>query len=347
MINLSIIRIAGRLLSITALAMCASTPADADSNAQALAGDWEYVISGPIKMQLHLKTGADGALTGTIDTTESPPKHYELSNVQLSGKVLKYTMPPLGTIMEVVQPDGNSMVGSQAWQRVSLALSARDAAGDWENAGKSTQLLHLRLDPNGLLIGYLEDTKNGAQRQDLESAGVLGTTLTYKLHGNVVHGAFSNDRKTIVTGGGNPTWQRLRTFDQALAYEEAHKVALPTDGSWSGVINPVSWSELVKVPPKGEFRYVVRLGGAPLGCWTRLEIPTEGEHTYEEMPCRMKNDGGAVTIEGRASGTFTGTLRGNQITGTWTATNRGYFLAFTDAPMKLTLMRDTAATGAH
>jgi hypothetical protein len=40
---------------------------------------------------LHLRRGPGGALVGSVDTPDTPPKHVELSNIQLTNRMLKYT----------------------------------------------------------------------------------------------------------------------------------------------------------------------------------------------------------------------------------------------------------------
>src|ERR1700723_682707 len=129
MIDRAISRAARWILICAVLAPCTAAPAEqkkAGNDAASLAGDWEYTINGPVKMVLHLQVGADDALAGTIDTPESPPQHVVLKDIQPSGKILKYPWPQRGTMMEVVQADGTSMLGAQIWQRVNTsALSAR------------------------------------------------------------------------------------------------------------------------------------------------------------------------------------------------------------------------------
>jgi hypothetical protein len=359
MIDCAIARTPRCLLFCLGLAICAAAPA-ADqqkkpgNDAVSVTGDWEYVLNGPLKLQLHLKVGADGALAGSIDTPDSPPQHIELSNVQLSGKVLKYTWPQRGAFTEVIQSDGNSMVGAMIWQRVASALSVRDVAGDWESHStgasvKATQILHLRSGSNGSLTGYLDETPNGP-RLTLQEVRILGTTIMFTLpDGKVLKGAFNSDRHTIAGSQGDPTWQRARTIEQALAADavEKEKNKLPTDGTWTGVIEHIAWSEFVKTPPKGAFRYVAHLASAPSSCSVQLEIPGDDGQPDTNRPCEMKQEGATVTISGRVAGTFSGALHGNQIVGTWIAANRRYFTPFTDSPMKVTLTREAATSATH
>ena len=212
------------------------------------------------------------------------------------------------------------------------------------------EILHVRPGPNGSLTGYLDEMLNIPLRLNLQEVRVLGTTIMFTLpNGNVLRGSFSNDRRTIVGSQGSPTWQRARTLQQALAEdaEENAKKRQPTDGTWTGVIDHIEWSEIVKTPPKGDFRYVVHLGSAPTSCSVRLEIPSDNSGPYTDVPCEMKREGPTISISGRYVGNFAGTLRGNQLAGSWTATNRQYFVPFSNAPMKVTLTRDAATSATH
>jgi hypothetical protein len=356
----AIARIARLMLISAALGICTSAVAEqkkAGNDAASLAGDWEYAINGPVKMVLHLEVGADGALAGSIDTPDSPPQHIVLKDIQLSGKILKYIWPQRGTIMEVVQADGNSMLGAQIWHRVNTsALSARDVAGDWESKttsgtySKVTHILHLRLDSGGSLTGYLDELLAIPRRVPLREVRLQGTTLTYTLdNGNVLHGTFSNDRRTILGAQAGLTWQRARTLAQALA-EDSKERPLPTDGTWSGIITPVLWSQVVKTPPKGDFHYSVHLGSAPVTCSVRLEIPTgEQDKSPLDVPCEMKREGANVQIFGPYAGAFIGTLSGDQLTGSWTTgkNNPVFVMALSSEPMKVRLTRSASAAATH
>jgi hypothetical protein len=357
MIDRAIVRAARLMLICAGLALCTAALAEqkkAGNGAASLAGDWEYTINGPVKMILHLQVGADGALTGTIDTPESPPQHVVLKDIQLSGKILKYTWPQRGTMMEVVQDDGNSMLGAQIWQRVNAsALSARDVAGDWESktGGRVTDILHLRLNSSGSLTGYRDQLLAIPRRAPLREVRLQGTTLSYTLDdGTVLHGTFSNDRRSIFGDQqGSFNWQRTRTLTQALA-EDGKEQPLPTDGTWSGVITPVLWSEFVKTPPKGDFRYVVHLGSAPVSCSVRLEVPTENQgRPYTDVPCEMKREGANIQIFGPYAGAFIGTLSGDQLAGSWTTgkNNPLFVMALSSEPMKLRLTRSATAAATH
>jgi hypothetical protein len=174
--------------------------------------------------------------------------------------------------------------------------------------------------------------------------------FTYTLDdGTVLHGTFSNDRRTILGDQGNFTWQRARTLAQALT-EDGKEQPLPTDGTWSGVIAPILWSEFVKTPPKGDFRYVVHLGSAPVSCSVRLELPTENQaRPYTDVPCEMKREGANIQIFGPYAGAFIGTLSGDQLTGSWTTgkNNPVFVMALSSEPMQVRLTRSATAAATH
>jgi hypothetical protein len=360
MIDRVIARVARLMLICAGLALCTAALAEqkkAGNDAASLAGDWEYDINGPVKMVLHLEVGANGALAGTIDTPASPPQHVVLRDIQLSGKILKYTWPQLGTMMEVVQADGNSMLGTHIWHRVNTsALSARDVAGDWESKTSSgtysrvTHILHLRLDSSGSLTGSVDELLAIPRRIPLREVRLQGMTLTYTLdNGDVLHGTFSNDRRMIFGDQSGLTWQRSRTLAQALV-ADSKEHPLPTDGTWSGIITPVLWSVFVKTPPKGDFRLVVHLRSAPVSCSVSLGLPTEIQGGPDgDRPCEMKREGANVQIFGPYAGAFIGTLSGDQLTGTWTTgeNNPVFMMALSGEPMKVRLTRSVTAAATH
>ena len=103
---------------------------------QSLAGDWEDAVTPQLKLVLHLRVDASGALSGTIDTPDTPPKHIELTNFKLAGKMLSYTMGSQpGSITEAISADGSHLNGTWkvggAWQwgpmEMDLTRTARSA----------------------------------------------------------------------------------------------------------------------------------------------------------------------------------------------------------------------------
>jgi len=258
---------------------------------QSLAGDWEYAVNGPFKLILHLSTDASGALSGAIDTPDSPPKHIVLSNVRLVGNILTYTMPPLGTITEIVQPDGQKIVGSYIWERVNTAaISPHDVAGDWQAslAGPLMLTLRLRLDASGSLTGTLDLPMPKPGREKLSNIQIEGRKISFtRPDGSVLGGIFSNDRQSIA---GNLMWQRVRTLPQALAEDAKYKPS-PTDGTWTGTVQHIPWSGNVK-PDFDTFQFTFRFNSAPVTCSVDGSI----QRGRGPIPCELKLEGNKVHV---------------------------------------------------
>lgn len=235
------------------------------------------------------------------------------------------------------------------WVRPNTAtISPGDVAGDWEPAdrlkvGRATAILRLRLSSSGSLTGALETPLAiPPQRIKLEDVQINGKSIIYKLpNGNTFRGTFSNDRQMISGDQGSPTWQHVRTLAQALA-EDAKEKPSPTDGTWRGAIDHIEWSDIVKPPyPKEGLHMLLRFNSAPRSCAGSVH-PSAEFASSDMLPCQMKLDGSHVQVSGRYVGIFSGTLSGNQLTGTWTPADGAYFVAYAKVPMKVTLTRDAA-----
>jgi hypothetical protein len=306
---------------------------------QSLAGDWEYGV-GVAKLTLHLSVDASGAATGAIDTPDSPPKHLELSDIQLSGNILTYTAPSIGKMTEVILPDGKTMAGPVVWQRVNNApISPQDAAGDWRSTDPEpiATTLRLRLDASGSLTGTIELPLPNPHREKLGDIQIDGRKITFKTpEGGMLGGTFSNDRESIV---GNTTWEHKKTLEQAVAADAQVKI-LPTDGTWSGTITHIPWSDKSRHDFE-TLQFIFRFNSAPVSC--SVDSPLHNSNGV--LPCNMKLDGGKVNVT-TIMGVFNGTLNGTQITGSWMFNSQIYSLAgapIFQGPMELNLTRTAPA----
>jgi len=107
---------------------------------------------------------------------------------------------------------------------VEAAISARDAAGDWEvrldtgTISRVMAVLRLRLDASGALTGSIETMLPAPQRVPVSDVKIEGKTLTYATSASSeFEGTFSDDFKTIARTSGGLVWQRARTLEQAQA----------------------------------------------------------------------------------------------------------------------------------
>jgi hypothetical protein len=298
---------------------------------QSLAGDWEYVVNPPLKLVLHLRVDASGALSGTVDTPDSPPKHIELANVRLAGKILTYSMPPQpGTFTEVISADGKKMLGPYMWVKASAAepaappqLPLAQVAGDWEppGAGSSAMVLRLRLDASGALTGTIDMPQPMATRLQLSNVLVSGRTLSYTMPDGQNHfqGLFSSDGKTVTATGQSTvdaTWRQVRTAAQATARDSASS-SIPTNGVWTGTGSYAANFPGVG-PTNGTIQLTFHFASNPASC--SVDLTDKGNPAT--VPCQMTLTGNTVHID-RVIGfaaTFTGTLSpdGNHLSGSWT-----------------------------
>jgi hypothetical protein len=119
-----------RLLALcsTGFVAIAHARSAAAASPQSLTGDWEYVISPPLKLVLHLQVDASGTLSGSVDTPDTPPQHIELTNVHLAGNMLNYSMGSQpGTYHEVISADASKMLGPHMWVRTGRSPAGGNA----------------------------------------------------------------------------------------------------------------------------------------------------------------------------------------------------------------------------
>lgn len=292
---------------------------------RALAGDWEYVVNPPLKLVLHIHVAAGGAMSGTVDVPGSPPKRIVLSNVYLVGNMLTYTMPPLGTVHEVVLPGGTKMVGPYMWVKAgSTVLSPpfeplSRLAGDWESptVGPAPLVLRLRLDAKGALTATIDVPEPMSQRVPLRDVAVSGRTLSYAMaDGHTYQGAFSKDGSTVASTGMSTidaTWHHVRTAAQAAA-REATANANPVNGDWVGTGDyTASFPGLG--PSKGTATLAFHIRGDPASCVMKMVGSSDSP-----LPCRMTQSGRAVHMEVLGyQATFNGALSadGSHLSGAW------------------------------
>jgi hypothetical protein len=303
---------------------------------QSLAGDWEYAMTPSLKMVLHLRVDGSGAISGTVDTPDSPPKHLELSNVTLKGNMLSYGMGPQpGPFREVITADGKKMAGAQTWVKVGATQAAppliplERIAGDWvpPNNGAGAAMLRLHLDAAGALTGMFNTGGLLPQKVNLSKVEVSGRLLSYTLpDGNRFEGKLSDDGKTATATPASTvdaTWQHVRTTAQTAAYDAAEH-AKPTNGDWSGVISYVSNFPGVG-PRNGTAKLTFHFQSNPDTCGLDVGLSAKENEKQGTVPCQMTLTGKTVHVDKVAGyhGSLSGTLSadGNHLSGTWTMGN--------------------------
>jgi hypothetical protein len=331
-------------------AMVASTAAEADTQkvtAHSLAGDWEYTINPPLKLVLHLQVDASGAISGSIDTPDSPPKHIELSNAHLAGNILSYSMGSQpGTFREVVSADGKKMIGPYMWERVEkqIAVSPQRLTGDWSDGDTGGSVLRLRLDASGALTGQIEVMGLMPSRKPLSHLTFDGTALSFVApndatfqgtlgqSGHAISGIFSGS--AVIH-----TWRQVKDGAQA-AVEDSKERPRPTDGDWSGV-GDYATNFAETGPGKGTVHITFHFGSNPSSCSLGME---GGPGSKETVPCQMTLTQNKVYVKTNIGfgATFNGVLSvdGNQLDGALTMGSQ-YHVA---APILVALKRGTQPT---
>ena len=77
-----------------------------------LSGDYSGVL-GPLHLKLHLKTGAGGAMEGTLDSLDQGAMGLPCANFNLQGKTLSFEVPSVkGKWHGAVSDDGATLTGS-------------------------------------------------------------------------------------------------------------------------------------------------------------------------------------------------------------------------------------------
>jgi hypothetical protein len=283
---------------------------------QALVGDWEWVINGPVKATLHMTLDAGGGLKGVVDIP-GVPKPVELTNIHLSGRALTYTMPPMPALTEQISADGNSMAGTQPWNRIRTTLiPARQLAGNWEFIGPVRDILRLRTSGDGELIGKLDEFSVTSTRQALTAVHLDGNTFSYKMaDGKVFKGELSNDG-SIITGKTSGStmliiFTHVQTEAQALIEDAKEKPSL-TDGVWSGTVRTDSVTSQIK-PPNNLAPVTFYLKSNPADC--AFDFPAM--QSTKHIPCVINLHGNHMHIQ-TAFATFDGIVTSDKLSGTWT-----------------------------
>lgn len=124
-------RVSALLLLAGPLALLASEPVRAQEAPpqDAFVGAWHGVLDvGAVKLRLvfRVTAGADGALTGTMDSPDQGVTGIPASSVAVEGGTLKFALAPLGALYEAtLSQDRTSLEGtfSQSGARFPLVLT--------------------------------------------------------------------------------------------------------------------------------------------------------------------------------------------------------------------------------
>lgn len=105
-------------LGLLALVAFTTTALAAD-----VSGDWYGVLQGPgLHIAVHLQAGADGKLTGSLDSLDQKAKGLPLADIMATDTSLHFTLPTLGGRYEA-QWDGASQSWTGHWSQGGATLA--------------------------------------------------------------------------------------------------------------------------------------------------------------------------------------------------------------------------------
>ncbi len=228
-----------------------------------IAGD--YVGSlGPLHLKLHLKTGADGALSGSLDSPDQGASNIACSDFHFDGQSLSFTVPAVkGTWKGTVGQQGAVLTGTWNqgtpvplnFNRDTFVPAAKPSAVDgiWlgtlEAGSKSLRIqLHVKSDASGKESCSFDSLDQGAM--GFECANVLLERNNFSFDVPVVRGywsgSLSGDGKTL-TG----TWTQGQplplNFERQAVASSLPPVAPPT---YDAAVAPVPAAQVQTVLSK-------------------------------------------------------------------------------------------------
>lgn len=272
LVCLSLFLLGGALVSTAAWGQAGS--GSQPESAQAMAGEWQGAIAGKLPIVLHLKVGADGALSASVDSPTQGAMGLAGANAKLTGATLTFDIPAVqGSYTGTLSADGKTLTGDwkQAGQTMPLvfhqtatagelaAVKPSPVEGDWEGAlhvgGTTLRIIfHFHSQPGGTIAGSLDSVDQGAMGIGCSDVKLDGQKLTLAVpavHGSY-EGTLSADGKSIAG-----TWTQGQPLELNLTRTEAPQppkilparppVALK---DLPGVLAP-EFAPLVKAWPQG------------------------------------------------------------------------------------------------
>ena len=105
-----------------------------------LAGDYAGLL-GPLHVKLHLASGSDGTLTGTVDSPDQNMFSVPCADFHLNGQALSFTVPMVhGTWVGFVGGNGTSLSGM--WNQGSPVPLNLTRVGTADNTAATTDSTH-------------------------------------------------------------------------------------------------------------------------------------------------------------------------------------------------------------
>ncbi len=231
------------------------------AQAPKVAGDYSGML-GPLHLKLHLKTGGNGAVEGTLDSVDQGAMGLGCANVRLVGKELTFEVPSVrGKWHGTVSDDGATLDGSWSQGSEMPLVFRRDEPflpaekpsrvdGIWLGAlqaggAKLRVQIVVKSERGGKESCSLDSLDQGAMELPCENVQFAGDRFSFEVP--TVHGSWSG----TLSGNGNElegVWSQgralpLRFTRQAVAIAPKK----PEPPKYEKAIAPVTLGELKAV----------------------------------------------------------------------------------------------------
>src|SRR5271166_3743971 len=256
-----------------------------------VAGD--YVGSlGPLHVKLHLKTGADGALSGSLDSPDQGASGIPCSDFHFDVQSLSFTVPAVnGSWKGTVDKQGTMLTGTWNqgtplplnFSRDTFVPAAKPSAVDgiWLGTLKAGPQslriqLHVNSDASGKESCSADSLDQGAMGLECAHVRLEGNNFSFDVP--VVNGHWSGtvsaDGKTL-TGTWNEGAPMTLNFERQMAASSASPAAVPT---FDAAMAPVPAAQLQTVLNKDLAKAISSGALAPsTGAGVTIGIVDHGE----------------------------------------------------------------------
>jgi len=218
---------------------------------------------------------------------------------------------------------------------LAAAQSAADPTGHWEGTvtapmGQIEFEVDVARDTSGTLVAAYGQKATGVRGLPLTHVTIDGRTFTFVLfnggpNGGSFTGELLTDGKTIsgavAAPQGSAPFMMYRTGDAIMLPKVNNgAVSAPLEGHWTGTLD-------VGGTPIG---LILTIANRPDG--TASVLIAQASQPGAQVEAALKEKGKAVSFEVAAtSGSWSGTLEGDSMTGTWTQSGGSLPLTFTKA----------------
>ena len=196
-----------------------------------MAGDYAGVLGGALHLKLHITAGADGALSGTLDSVDQGANGLPCADFQIDGNTLSFRVPVVnGTWKGTIGADGTSLSGTWTqgrpmalnFTRDTFVASEKPSAVDgvWlgtvQAGGRSLRAqIKVKSDRAGREFCTFDSLDQGAMDWECANVSLSGTEFSFEVPKVLGHwsGKLSAGNQTL-----DGSWSQGGTAAQSGAF---------------------------------------------------------------------------------------------------------------------------------